>query len=156
MQREGFSLVEMLMVTAVIALLCAIAVPSYIYYTERKMLMEYGSQLRLYVQAFELYKMEEGDYPPDGTPSSVVPGMADYFEAVRVDRAGSDWVHDRPLGGQWDWDMNQFGFTAGISVYAPTIGRKNMIILDQLIDDGNVATGRFRQRNNGYIYVIAP
>jgi prepilin-type N-terminal cleavage/methylation domain-containing protein len=50
--------------------------------------------------------------------------------------------------------IEQFGFTAGISVYKPTVSAAQMQEIDKLIDDGNLGTGIFRSRSNGYIYII--
>ena len=36
--------------------------------------------------------------------------------------AAAKWTAATSVGGQWDWDYQQFGFTAGISVYRPTAG----------------------------------
>ncbi|NCD34633.1 MAG: prepilin-type N-terminal cleavage/methylation domain-containing protein [Spartobacteria bacterium] len=152
--RRGFTLTEMVIVTAIIALITAIGIPSYRYAAERYEMQRFASDLRLFVQAFELYKLDNGAYPPDGTPSSSVPGMAAIFQAEKLDSAGLNWAADRPLGGQWDWDYNQFGGLTGVSVYKPQLSTAKMAIIDRIIDDGNLVTGQFRSRNNGYIYVI--
>ena len=56
----------------------------------------------------------------------------------------------------WDWDYKQFGCTAGISVYQPMADAAQMQELDALIDDGDLSSGNFRTRSDGYIYVIVP
>ena len=43
---------------------------------------------------------------------------------------------------------------AGLSVYQPNRTRAQMKNLDKEIDDGDLATGVFREHENGYIYVI--
>ena len=64
------------------------------------------------------------------------------------------WTQPTSLGGQWDWDDGQFGFKAGVSVYQPAAPVSQMQKIDQLIDDGDLATGGFRARSGGYISVI--
>jgi hypothetical protein len=64
------------------------------------------------------------------------------------------WTSVNTLGGLWDWDYKQFGCTAGVSVYQPTAPRAQLEALDRIIDDGNLATGMFRERSAGFIAVI--
>jgi len=57
----------------------------------------------------------------------------------------------RPLG----WDYGQFGFQSrcvGLIV-APTC-RYAFDGIDRIIDDGNLNTGNFRKRSQGYINII--
>ena len=54
----------------------------------------------------------------------------------------------------WDWDYKQFGFTAGISVYRPTVSVTQMQEIDKMINDGDLNAGIFRSRTNDYIYVM--
>ncbi|HPS53575.1 MAG TPA: hypothetical protein PLK08_08480, partial [Phycisphaerae bacterium] len=95
-----------------------------------------------------LFKVNNGDYPADRNPAQCPAGFADYTQL--------DWVNEQPLGGQWDWDKGVFGFTAGISVYMPDKETSYMQEMDRRFDDGNLNTGSFRARSQGYIYIIEP
>jgi len=64
------------------------------------------------------------------------------------------WFERTPIGGQWDWDNGQFGFKAGVSVYQPDRTPQEMREIDAMIDDGDLATGGFRSRTDGYISII--
>jgi type IV pilus assembly protein PilA len=65
-----------------------------------------------------------------------------------------DWTRGTPIGGQWDWDNGAFGVVAGVSVFQPDRTPEEMSDIDRLIDDGNLSTGVFRQRTDGYIFII--
>jgi type IV pilus assembly protein PilA len=148
-QRQGFTLVEIMIVVAIIGLLAAIAIPSFVKARKRAQATTFISDLRVACDAFELYTMEKGTYPPDKTPGVIPPGMADYL-------AKTHWTEKTPIGGQWDWDNGQFGSKAGVSVYEPDRTVLEMQEIDKMIDDGNLGTGIFRQRAQGYIMIIEP
>ena len=57
-------------------------------------------------------------------------------------------------GGHWDWNTGVFGFTARLSVHQPTADLATLLLVDQKIDDGDLSTGRFRERSSGYILVL--
>ena len=145
--RSGFTLTELMIVVAVIGLLAAIAIPSYAHARERSLNVRFAADLQVAKAAFIEYSMDHGKYPPDTTPGVVPDGMADYLRRIA-------WTQPTTIGGQWDWDNSQFGFKAGVSVYSPTASIDQMLRIDQMIDDGNLATGDFRSRADGYIGII--
>jgi general secretion pathway protein G len=145
--QAGFTLTELMIVVAIIGLLATIAIPSFAHARERSLDVRFAADLRVAKDAFTEYAADHGKYPPDALPSVVPQGMADYLRRM-------DWTSPNTLGGQWDWDNAQFGFKAGVSVYRPTASIGQMIKVDKLIDDGNLATGDFRSRSDGYIGII--
>ena len=147
MKRRGFTLVEIMIVVAIISLLAMLAVPSFMKSRRQVQTNNFVSDLRVAVDAFMLYNLEHGVYPPDRTPSVIPPGMAEYLRGMK-------WAEPTPIGGQWDWDYQQFGHIAGVSVYRPDRTPSEMREIDARIDDGNLSTGQFRSRTAGYIYII--
>ena len=136
-----------MIVVAVIGLLAAIAIPSYAHARERSLNTRFAADLQVAKAAFIEYSMDHGKYPPDTMPGVVPDGMDDYLRRIA-------WTQPTTLGGSWDWDNSQFGFKAGVSVYHPTASIGQMLRIDQMIDDGNLATGDFRSRADGYIGII--
>ena len=59
-----------------------------------------------------------------------------------------------PLGGVWDWDYQQGGITAMISVWQPSASDEQLLDIDRTIDDGNLGTGIFRKANNKASYIM--
>jgi prepilin-type N-terminal cleavage/methylation domain-containing protein len=145
--RAGFTLTELMIVVAVIGLLAAIAIPSYARARERSWNVRFAADLQVAKAAFTEYSVEHGKYPPDTQPGAVPEGMAEYLRRM-------EWTKPTTLGGSWDWDNSQFGFKAGVSVYHPTASSGQLLQLDKTIDDGNLATGEFRSRADGYIGII--
>jgi type IV pilus assembly protein PilA len=136
-----------MIVVAVIGLLAAIAIPSFARARERSLNVRFVADLQVAKAAFTEYSVENGKYPPDTMPGVVPDGMVDYLKRIA-------WTQPTTIGGQWDWDNSQFGFKAGVSVYGPTASITQMVQIDQIIDDGDLATGDFRSRTDGYIGII--
>ena len=136
-----------MIVVAVIGLLAAIAVPSFARARERSVNVRFAADLQVAKAAFTEYSMDQGKYPPDTMPGEMPEGMADYLRRIA-------WTKVTTIGGRWDWDRSTFGFQAGVSVYHPTASNDQMLKIDNTIDDGNLATGEFRSRSEGYIGII--
>ncbi len=101
---------------------------------------KFVNALRLATDAFELYAIENKTYPADAFRAVVPSGMDNYFGPT------FDWTATTPIGGNWDWDFNQFGFTSGISVVGPRASTAQMLDIDIRIDDGNLSSGHFQDK----------
>lgn len=149
-KTSAFTLVEIMIVVAILALLLAIAVPGFMRARESAMNSRYGNDVRVVTTAFIQYSFDNrSSYPPDTTPAVMPVGMDDYLKKV-------PWFKRDAMGGQWDWDNQQFGTKAGVSTYQPTASTSQLLRYDQMFDDGNLETGNFHQRSSGYITVIEP
>ena len=139
-----------MLAVAIIGLLCALALPNFITSRRNAQRNMFIAQLNKLVGGFETYAIIEGNYPPDATPGVLPPGMDAYFSKTAI------WGETTPIGGYWDWDYNQhsFGALAGLSVYQPALSDEMMMEIDGKIDDGNLYTGIFRKRHNGFISII--
>lgn len=142
-RNHAFTLAEIMIVVAIIALLAAIALPSFLRARQRSQQARFINALRIATSAFELYAVENNGFPPDALRGEVPPGMDSYLGPK------FSWTTATPIGGSWDWDMNQFGTRAGVSVVGPTVDVQQMVEIDRQIDDGDLASGHFRDRGSG-------
>ena len=142
MRREsGFTLVEIMIVVAVIALLAAIAVPGFTRARKRAQNAKFINALRIGSDAADLYAIENnGRYPPDVNRGVVPPELANYLDPT------FDWTTPTPIGGRWDWEFGVQSVTAAISVVLDgTVDTERMTEIDRQYDDGSLTTGRFQQ-----------
>jgi hypothetical protein len=67
----------------------------------------------------------------------------------------STWQSISPVGGQWDWNQDISGFTAGISIVDFTCTEAQLAEIDAKLDDGNLSTGTFQLiQANRVLYVM--
>lgn len=144
--RAGFTLVEIMIAVVIIGLLAAMAIPAFNRVRTKARVNTFVNDLRIGKDALETYALETGGWPPDGIAAM----PAELGTYINLDR----WSQNTPLGGVWDWDLNQFGCAAGLSVFQPTADATTMQMVDAAIDDGNLNSGSFRSRTNGYIMVL--
>lgn len=143
----GYTLVEVMIVVAIIGLLATIVIPSLMRARNDALRTAFINDLRVAYDAFAVASLSDRVYPPDRTPGVVPPGMEERLRKMK-------WTDQTPIGGQWDWDKDQFGFKAGVSVYRPGRTDSEMADIDRRIDDGNLATGIFRKRADGFIMIL--
>lgn len=146
--QGGFTLAEIMVVTGIIGMLAAIAMPNFVRARENALNGRFAGDLRTMTGAFEMYYAEHGKFPNDKTPGIVPDGMEPYLGHIA-------WNEPTSLGGDWDWDFQVFGVTAGVSVRSPQADEEQLKRLDRMIDDGNLDSGNFRRRSGGYMLVIA-
>jgi prepilin-type N-terminal cleavage/methylation domain-containing protein len=144
---SAFTLVELMIVVGILGLLLMISIPGFMRARENAANSRYASDMRVVTTAFIQYDFDNRSYPADTLAGQMPAGMEDYLKKV-------PWDKPDAMGGQWDWDYKQFGTTAGVSTYMPTASLQQLQRYDAMVDDGNLETGDFHARNNGYITVI--
>jgi prepilin-type N-terminal cleavage/methylation domain-containing protein len=149
LRQAGFTLVEIMIVVAIIGLLLALAIPSFQKARERALIARFINDARVAAGAFEMYTLEQRGYPPNVAQGVVPPGMGPYLGRF-------PWTQPTPLGGQWNWDSDVHGYKAGVAVCGSSFPLEVFQKIDRTIDDGDLSTGMFRERPNGYTYVIEP
>ena len=146
---SGFTLIELMIVVAIVAILAAVAVPAYVDYVTRARLTETAVLLGHWGREFRRWAVMEGRYPNDS--HVVLPAEA--ADDLSIDEA--TWLAATDLGGNWNWEgPDTYGY-AGIAILGATEPVKTIRMLDKIIDDGQLTTGKFRQTPNGrYTFIL--
>ena len=150
--EDGFTLIELLVVVAIIGIIAAIAVAAYTDQIDKARVAAVASDLRTFETGFLSYQTDTGIYPADShldPPYHLPPGsgMERYLPPQR-------WSQISPLGGYYNWEGPDSYPYAGISLFEPSAEASVFAMLDDKIDDGNLAQGRFRITPNGRYTLI--
>jgi len=138
----------LMIVVGIVCLLAVLALPSFLRARERAQNAKFVNALRVASSAFDAYAVEHNSYPPDVNRAVVPPGMSPYFGPTL------DWTKPTPIGGQWDWDKDVFGFKAGVSVVGPAATVQQLKDIDAAIDDGNLSSGNFQDTSGRYTCIL--
>jgi prepilin-type N-terminal cleavage/methylation domain-containing protein len=150
---KGFTLVEIMVAVVIIGVLAALAIPAFQRTQRASRNARAINDLRVFVQAFEIYNTQHGGWPDTAAPG-VMPTLPNSIADIL--RAAS-WQGTTVLGGQWQWD-NALGSAgdAGVCVVGVTALDPQLTELDAKLDDGNLTTGRFQKTSaTRVIYILA-
>ena len=137
---RGFTLVEIMIVVAIIGLLAALAIPGYLRVQRRSQNSRAVNDFRVFSAAFESYATQNGAWPANATPGQVPAGINSNDFKVSV------WQSPTSIGGQWNWDLNIVaGVEAGVSISNFTCSDAQLQEIDAMIDDGDLSTGLFQK-----------
>lgn len=146
---KGFTLIELMIVVAIIGLLAAIALPAYSNFILRSKLTETAVQLGVFARAFNTSKQINGTYPRDVSVGVIPTGSP----GLTIDK--TQWETPTLLGGNWNWEGSDNHSYAGISIDGSTAEEKDFIQLDTIIDNGDLSSGKFRKTPNGrYTFIL--
>ncbi len=145
----GFTLVEVMIVTSIISFLALVAVPSYFRARERAVGVRTTNDLRVFGEAFRLYALEKGQYPPES--HRVLPpgaGMEQYLNEAR-------WLSTPAIGGYFNWEGPDIFPYADVAVKGSHASDRQLTLIDEAVDDGNLSTGQYRKTPNGrFTYIL--
>ena len=130
-----------MVVVVIIGLLAAMAIPAFQRIRRSSQNSRIINDFRIFAQAFEIYNTQNGTWPnnasPGQIPSAPVPMAGDFKAAA--------WQSTTAIGGQWNWDKNIAGFTAGVSISSFTCDDAQLAEIDAKLDDGDLTTGNFQK-----------
>lgn len=136
---RGFSLVEMIIVIAVLAILAALVIPEYQHIEGSAEATAAGASMEAIAKAVQHYQAIHGEWPEDKNRRVLPPELSEYLPTNEFESA--------PLGGVWDYeDWRGRGYSVG----GGDIGIAISIVegdpdlyeaVDREIDDGNLSTG---------------
>jgi len=148
---RGFTLVELLVVVAIIGILAVISIQLLGTQREKAKAAAVAGDLRSFESGFLSYAADHASLPPDHH----LDGNYNLPAGVEVYLTVERWAIKTPFGGNYNWEGPDFYPYAGIAIFNPTAPASTFALLDNAIDDGNFATGKFRLMGNGrYTYVI--
>ena len=97
--KKGFTLIELTVVLAILAIIAAILIPTFLLTTDRARLRGDIQTARIIQNAIELYNVERGGMPAGGTIDERVQTLiaAEYLpnRNVRPQTRGANWVIDQ-------------------------------------------------------------
>lgn len=149
----GFTLVELLVVVAIIGIIAAIAIPNLLAAMERSRISRVAADLKTFETGFLEYALDNDEFPPDShldAPYHLKNGYGTE-EYLPIE----NWVAPEPFGGHYNWEGPDNYPYAGISLWNTNATVEQAEKLDAVLDDGDLTTGAFRQTPNGrFTYII--
>lgn len=143
--KQGFSLVEILITVMIIGILAALAFPALKKARHRSLATQLSNNFRVYAAAFQVYSTEHGVWPDDTspgvTPAELEGQLPNFSEATRQ-------------GGVWDWDNGVAGIVAGVSLHQNGIEPQVIQRIDEIMDDGDLASGQFQNKGGFITYIL--
>ncbi|MEI7881404.1 MAG: type II secretion system protein [bacterium] len=133
----GFTLVEIMIVVAIIGLLAALAIPSFMKARINSQNAAFKNDLRMIDAAINQCIIDTKAYPADVNEKIIPQELVPYLKNM-------DWSKPTPIGGYWDYD-HDWGMICGIGVYGPSRTDAEMAEL-----------GNFIKFGGQYIQVIVP
>lgn len=132
-KSKGFTLVETMIGVTIVGILTSISIPAFQSARQSSLASSLAYNFRTYSQAFEIYCLDHGDWPADATPGVIPAGMQDDLP---------NFTETTAIGGNWDWENNAAGVTAGVSLRNSNADVELFKKIDRLLDDGDLSTGR--------------
>ena len=154
---RGFSLLEVGLGVVIFGLVVGIVLTAAQRLTQRTRCDRLATDLRTFAAAFQAYHQRQSAWPSATSGDNAVPrGMENLLR-------DTPWAAGPPVGGGYVWVSPVAGTTPGaIGLTAFTgslpleLSRADLLYLDRQMDDGNLATGRFRTGFNGWPLYFLP
>ena len=130
-----------MIVVLIVGMLAAIALPAFMKSRQRSQNAAVINDFRTFESAFVQFAVTTGNWPPDS--HVVLPGGMDEY----IDNG--DWLGRTPIGGEYNWEGPDNYAYAGIAIMDYTVPTEQLVEMDSVVDDGDLATGLLRITSNG-------
>src|SRR4051794_23770209 len=104
-RRSGFTLLEVMIVVAIIVMLAAFAIPNLIGMQDRAKIDTTKAQVKTFQQAVDTYKIKVGDYPQGEGLSALVSGPGGGAEAWTPIMSNEDVNSVDPWGNRYNYSF---------------------------------------------------
>lgn len=146
--KRGFTLVEIMVVVVIIGIVLSMVIPSFKKIRMASENSRLRNDIRTIAESFSTYTLEYGLFPNDTGPGVIPPEMVDHIPTAFTSRT--------PIGGQYDWEYDALGITAGVSVTAFTVPIDQIEKFDEDYDNGDTGSGVFQLiGGDRYTFIIA-
>ncbi len=156
LNRNGFTLIELMVVVVTIGILAAIVVPKFARAHTSATIAAAGEDILAMTQALENHNTNNGYWPAE-TAAGVSPP-----EVISRFKGESPFGKLCPIGSVYDYDNKSVNGTNTISIAiqpsaaSPATSIVDAQSLDAFLDDGVLNSGRFQSSGNGYSYRVSP
>jgi len=134
-----------MIVVIIIGLLASLAIPAFLKIQENSYASRLANDYRTFRNAFEIYYLENAGWPEDVNHGQLPPEMEGYVVG---------FTEQAPTGDHWDWDRNAAGAVAGVSLRGGRTSERVMEKVDEILDDGDLSTGRVYRHSNRYTFEL--
>lgn len=143
--QRGFTLVETMIGVTIIGLLASLGVPALSKARLNTIATSLANDYRIYSGAFEMYATEHGHWPDDVNRGVVPDGMEGLLPK---------FTEPSYMDGRWDWDYRSTKVVAGVTLRGGNLDDTIFARIDEILDDGDLSTGRFISTSSGATYVL--
>ncbi len=164
-RSRGFVRLEVALALLIVLLGAVLALTLADRFQQRRNCDRYIADVRIFSTAFGDYFQQRKTWPSTREPETALP--PDLAGALKE----TNWLKGSPFGGNYGWtapgaagegaptrDWNGRGavtLTAFSPSFPLTLNPSDLLYIDRQIDDGDLATGRFRTGFNGWpVYLV--
>ncbi|MEO0511103.1 MAG: type II secretion system protein [Verrucomicrobiota bacterium] len=148
-RRNGFTLIEIMIVVVMIGLLAAMSMPAFQRVRHNSQNANFANDVRIFSGLIETYITEIGTYPENSAPGVIPTGFESYVKTEQ-------WYGAPSIGGDWDFERDTSGIKIAVGAHGFHATDKQLQKLDSEYDDGGLSTGEFRKlASGGYYFIIS-